>query len=131
MSDFMSLTAVTHADLATALANREAAVKRMNELVKEATPKYKEALNLKWWNFRRKKMTSAELLRADYLASYWFTREQLLSHVGLIPEDEIVRLDSHWNALCTVQTLVKSGKETAYVSEAVMHFINKWKTKEA
>lgn len=128
----MSLTAVTLAELKCAIVDRKAAIKRLDAAVRLAVPKYKDTLNLKWWNFLQKRKTSAELLRDDVNSAWWRTRDDILYHANLLPKGVYVdRYADNYGVLQTVEHLVASNKDSFHVSEAIIRFMNKWKTKEA
>jgi hypothetical protein len=124
MSDLMSLTQVTRADVIRALSNRSAALARQEYAVALATPKYKATLNLRWWNFLAKRMTSTELLRreANHL---WSSQAYVLYNEGLITLDEYVP-DRDYGIRRVVKTLAASGKESFLVNEDVLEYINNW-----
>lgn len=130
MTNLLSLTEVTHTDLKNALANQAIAREALRLAVKQAIPKYKDTLNLKWWNFFDNRKTSEELFRAAH-RSYWWTPAEILYHVGLIPKGVEIYVDNPYGVQDTVATLVDSNKDVYHVSEAIITFMNKWKTKEA
>ena len=129
MSDLMSLTQVRLHDLQVALANRKAAKKALADAVKEYTPHYKLALNLRWWNFLRKRMTPEQLLEHDVAESWWTTKADLLYRVGLLPKDIDISQHENYESLQIVLALVEFVRPVFHVSEDIIRFINKWKTK--
>lgn len=122
----MSLTQVSRADVQLALSNRSAALARQEKAVKLATPLYKDSLNLRWWNFLAKRMTSAELLRreANHL---WSSKAWVLYNDGLITLDEYVP-DRDYGIRRVVKALAASGKESFLVNEDVLEYLNNWIT---
>lgn len=129
MSELMSLTVVTQEELQAALANRKAAKAKLKQAVADAVPKYKDSLNLRWWNFIDNKKTSEELLLEHTRRQWYCSRADILNRSGALSDEDYTNVDDNYYTVKTVLTLAASRKETFQVGEVVIAFLNKWSDK--
>ncbi|MNZ81152.1 hypothetical protein D3C78_998110 [compost metagenome] len=122
-----SMTLVDYEDITSATENYVNT--RFNAIVAKqaAVDTYKSTLVFHWWQWRRKRKTSMQLVRED-AAACWESVSWYLNRCGFLTEEEADILDNYeaekLHRICA--TLAESKKDQFVVSENLLKHINKW-----